>query len=195
MPFDQQPAKLTQFDVSYISKRKTVKDLQRKLHSIYQSYFEKPMTQFKLWKVQPDFNIKVAWDRWNSGMFEINAKELNKEDVLVEEAEISNEDILIFEPKILNNWFISNEDEVSKYQKRKTEEGGSMNLSITDAKSFPPGAKRGLTGLQNLGNTCFMNSALQCLSNTYELTSYFLTNEFEKDINSQNPLGARNIFV
>jgi len=36
----------------------------------------------------------------------------------------------------------------------------------------------------------FMNSALQCLSNTFDLTSYFLTREFEKDVNKENPLGA-----
>jgi len=34
--------------------------------------------------------------------------------------------------------------------------------------------KKGWTGLNNLGNTCFMNSILQVLSNTVELRQYFL---------------------
>ncbi|XP_041980873.1 ubiquitin carboxyl-terminal hydrolase 20 isoform X2 [Aricia agestis] len=43
-----------------------------------------------------------------------------------------------------------------------------MDLDFDDE---PP---RGLVGLQNIGNTCYMNAALQALSNTQPLTSYFL---------------------
>jgi ubiquitin C-terminal hydrolase len=36
-----------------------------------------------------------------------------------------------------------------------------------------------------------MNSGLQCLSNTKEITDYFMSNGFLKDINSSNPLGTK----
>ncbi|KAK6906785.1 hypothetical protein I203_100772 [Kwoniella mangroviensis CBS 8507] len=49
----------------------------------------------------------------------------------------------------------------------------------------------GLTGLKNLGNTCYMNSTLQCLSATYPFTSYFLDGSYKKSINIYNPLGTK----
>ena len=48
---------------------------------------------------------------------------------------------------------------------------------------------RGRCGGRNLGNTCFMNSSIACLSNTTELTYYFLKGDYLKDINEENKLG------
>ena len=48
----------------------------------------------------------------------------------------------------------------------------------------------GICGSQNLGNTCYMNSSIACISNCSELTYYFLSKKFYNDINKSNRDGA-----
>ncbi|GAU92529.1 hypothetical protein RvY_04599-2 [Ramazzottius varieornatus] len=53
----------------------------------------------------------------------------------------------------------------------------------------------GLTGLNNLGNSCYLNAVVQCLANTRELRDYFIKGRFVKEVNKQNPLGSKGNFA
>ena len=44
--------------------------------------------------------------------------------------------------------------------------------AVCETKCLPP-VRVGYTGLINLGNTCYMNSMIQCLANTTPLRDYF----------------------
>ena len=66
-------------------------------------------------------------------------------------------------------------------------------LHINYRSLFQNGNSLGFTGLNNLGNSCYMNSVLQCLSKTKDLTKYFLLKKYLNEINSDNYSGSKGL--
>ena len=67
-----------------------------------------------------------------------------------------------------------------------------VSRSMPPLSSFPFNPA---CGLANLGNTCFMSSALQCLVHTPMLKDYFLSGRYRNDLNVTNPLGTKGVLT
>uniref|UniRef100_A0A4W6F6B4 Ubiquitin carboxyl-terminal hydrolase n=1 Tax=Lates calcarifer TaxID=8187 RepID=A0A4W6F6B4_LATCA len=119
------------------------------------------------------------WNKYMSNTYE----QLNKPDSTVQDAGLFQGQVLVIERK--------NEDGTWPRQICSSNRLGGYNLYSSSYNYRESQSQPGLCGLSNLGNTCFMNSALQCLSNASPLTEYFLNDQYEAEINRENPLGMR----
>ena len=66
----------------------------------------------------------------------------------------------------------------------------SSEITNTNGSGFCPFPGYGACGLSNLGNTCYANAALQCISYIPLLRCYLLSGMYRADINRDNPLGT-----
>lgn len=88
-------------------------------------------------------------------------------------------------------------DELDRKPKQKRM-GGALSSVINNSEKvvckFP---YFGACALSNLGNTCYLNVSIQCLSYIPFLRSYLLSNQFliNGDINRNNPLGTGGVLV
>ena len=93
-----------------------------------------------------------------------------------------------YENNSINNFGINNSINISINNNNEI----NNNQRIRRSNSLPNQKKKPLElyiqptliGLNNIGATCFMNSTLQCLSQTAELTNYFLSERSENYINN-----------
>ena len=53
-------------------------------------------------------------------------------------------------------------------------------------------SNHGLTGVKNIGNSCYMSTIIQCLSHSLELVYFFLSKQFEREINEKRQKAISN---
>ncbi|KAI0924296.1 hypothetical protein AcW2_005215 [Taiwanofungus camphoratus] len=61
---------------------------------------------------------------------------------------------------------------------------------MQQSQSFPM-SQIGTSGLKNLGNTCYMNATIQCLSATVPFARFFTDGRWKSAVNMVNPLGTK----
>ncbi|CAL1543086.1 unnamed protein product [Lymnaea stagnalis] len=167
-----------------------------------------------LFSIPEDKEVRL-WNRYMSNTYEL----LSKKDVTLQDAGLYQGQVIVVELKNEDGTWPRQAKSANSFNSSQTTTRGSgysgasgsaTNDSVSQtnttvgygsnsvnnyysSNSYDRSgtSKPGLCGLANLGNTCFMNSALQCMLNVSRLTDYMLSNQWEKELNKENPLGMR----
>ena len=159
-------------------------DLSEKLRK-YENYLNKLQNELNNEK-----NYKDKIMRENNSLLEKNKNNEN----IMKNLDKENNDLYKRNnelQKILNDSYTYNNELKYENEDLKKEidnlQKGQQKENIYFEDKNPP-----LVGLNNIGATCFMNATLQCLSQTKDLTNYFLKEKnrqtiFNNNIASRNP--------
>ena len=86
-------------------------------------------------------------------------------------------------------------EQVSKIKKINTCVNADLNLDasfysnrileVEQLKKFlKKDSNHGLTGIKNLGNSCYINTIIQCLSHTLDFSYFMISNKYSQEINN-----------
>ncbi|KAK3578660.1 hypothetical protein CHS0354_002964 [Potamilus streckersoni] len=133
------------------------------------------------------------WNRYTTNTYE----QLTKPENTLQDAGLYHGQVIVIELKNDDGTWPRQAKSASAYNNSGSlRSGNSYNSSSSFDSGYNGGysyegrsSRQGLCGLSNLGNTCFMNSAIQCMSNVPLLTKYFLSKKWMDEINEENPLG------
>lgn len=148
--------------------------------------------------------LEIGTDREEVTGKDEKANETFNDDLTLSEAGLAEDQVLVLEEHDEKGEYITGA--LSKPPKSSTQKAGvkgnkGTQSATNSGRSTPAlsgpmtrgrtrsGRTRGTVGLTNLGNTCYMNSALQCIRSVEELAAYFLQGQYKEDINADNPLG------
>ncbi|KAF7309945.1 Ubiquitin carboxyl-terminal hydrolase 4 [Mycena indigotica] len=70
---------------------------------------------------------------------------------------------------------------------------GPPRINSDYPPSFWPIASMRTSGLKNLGNTCYMNAPIQCLTATFPFAQFFTMGRWRNAVNTVNPLGSKGL--